>query len=85
MNRPAKFDGAKRATNVTLSERLVDEAKARGVNLSQVCERALAEQVKKLQEAEWLEENREALDSSNAYVEKHGLPLARYRNLLWRS
>lgn len=79
MNRPAKFDGAKRATNITLSQTLVDEAKARGVNLSQICERALAEQVTKLQEAEWLEQNREALDWSNDYVARHGLPLAKYR------
>lgn len=27
----------------------------------------------------WLSENREALAGSNAYVEAHGLPLARYR------
>jgi antitoxin CcdA len=27
----------------------------------------------------WLQENKAALDSSNEYVEKHGLPLARYR------
>jgi hypothetical protein len=29
--------------------------------------------------AAWLEENREAIDDSNAYVEEHGLPLAKYR------
>jgi len=27
----------------------------------------------------WLIENREALDSYNAYIAKHGLPLARFR------
>jgi antitoxin CcdA len=27
----------------------------------------------------WLEENREAIESSNAYVEVHGLPLAKHR------
>ena len=27
----------------------------------------------------WLEENREALESSNDYVDRMGLPLARYR------
>ena len=27
----------------------------------------------------WREENAEALKSSNAYVETHGLPLAKYR------
>jgi antitoxin CcdA len=28
---------------------------------------------------QWLTENRNALGSSNAYVEQHGLPLASYR------
>ena len=28
---------------------------------------------------QWREENREAMESSNAWVKKHGLPLARYR------
>ncbi|MDX3894956.1 type II toxin-antitoxin system CcdA family antitoxin [Pusillimonas sp.] len=27
----------------------------------------------------WLAENQEAIESSNAFVEKHGLPLAKYR------
>jgi post-segregation antitoxin (ccd killing protein) len=27
----------------------------------------------------WREESREAMESSNAWVEKHGLPLAKYR------
>lgn len=30
-------------------------------------------------EREWLDRNREALESSNAYVEAHGLPLERHR------
>jgi antitoxin CcdA len=85
MNRPARIEGARRATNITLSGELVDQAKALGINLSQACEHGLAAAVKKACEDKWLEENRAALDSSNAYVEKHGLPLARYRDLLWRS
>lgn len=28
---------------------------------------------------QWLAENRHALESSNAYVERHGLPLQRHR------
>lgn len=28
----------------------------------------------------WLDENTDALESSNLFVERHGLPLARYRN-----
>lgn len=30
------------------------------------------------QAEQWLAENHDALESSNAYIEEHGLPLARY-------
>lgn len=69
----------RRATNVSLNHDYVTEAKALGINISQACERGLIETVKEARAAEWLEENREAIESSNAYVEKHGLPLAKYR------
>jgi len=69
----------KRATNVTLSTALLDEARALGVNVSQACEQGLEQQVRSVRAAAWIEENREAIESSNAYVERHGLPLARYR------
>lgn len=35
-------------------------------------------------EARWKEENRAALESSNEYVRRHGLPLAKYRDEVWR-
>jgi antitoxin CcdA len=38
-------------------------------------DRAVAEEAKR----RWQEENREALLSSNAYVQKYGLPLVKYR------
>jgi antitoxin CcdA len=69
----------KRATNVSLSAELIDAAKELDINVSQACERGLAADVKAAREARWLEENREAIESSNAYVEKYGLPLARFR------
>ncbi len=43
------------------------------------CERGLAEQIAELRDKRWLEENRAAIESSNAYVEAHGLPLAKHR------
>jgi antitoxin CcdA len=58
---------------------LVVEAKRLGINLSQACEIALSEQVRRALGEEWKRENREAVESSNEYVRKHGLPLARYR------
>lgn len=79
MNRPFKTAPAKRATNISLSEDLVTEAKALGINLSQACEAGLARQVSETKAEQWKRENKAAINSSNAYVETHGLPLARYR------
>jgi len=79
---PSRSDGAtaqKRPTNVSLSSDLLDEAKALGVNVSRACERGLALQISEVRAQRWLEENQAAIESSNAYVEKHGLPLADYR------
>lgn len=79
MNRPARFEGPKKATNVSLSADLVDEAKQLGINVSEACQTGLAAQVKKAREAVWKEENRAAIDSWNDYIRKNGLPLAKYR------
>ena len=51
----------------------------RATNVSQACERGLVETIAEARAARWLEENREALESSNAWVREHGLPLAKYR------
>lgn len=69
----------RRATNVSLNSDLLEQAKALGINVSRACERGLAEQIAELRDRRWLEENREAIASSNAYVEAHGLPLAKQR------
>ncbi len=79
MNRPARFEGPKKATNVSLSAELVEEAKRLEINVSEACQSGLAAEVKKAREAAWKEENRAAIEASNEYVRKHGLPLAKYR------
>lgn len=78
MNAPDKVP-TKRATNVSLRADLIDEAKRLSINVSQACEAGLAAEVKKAREDKWIADNWEAIQSSNAYVEKHGLPLAKYR------
>lgn len=70
---------SRRATNVSLPADLIDEAKRLDINISQACEQGLKQQVSKTKNDRWREENREAIESSNAYVEKYGLPLAKYR------
>ncbi len=69
----------RRATNVTLPEALLHEARALKVNLSQACERGLAAEVARARQAAWLAENRAAMDAWNDYVEQNGLPLAEFR------
>jgi antitoxin CcdA len=77
--RSAQKAHIRRATNVSLRADLTEEARRLDINISQSCEAGLAAAVKKAREAKWLEENRDAIQSSNAWVEKHGLPLAKYR------
>lgn len=72
-------DAAKRATNISVNEDLLALAKALGINVSRASEQGIAEAVARKQAELWLEENRAAIESSNAYVEKNGLPLAKYR------
>jgi len=79
MNIPMRHEKTKKPTNVSLDAELVAEARQLGINISQACETGLSEKVRKAKAEKWLRENKEALDWSNAYVEKHGIPLARYR------
>ena len=70
---------SRRPTNVTLPEPLLHEARALKINVSHACERGLAEAVATARRERWLRENRDAMDSWNAYVEQHGLSLAAFR------
>lgn len=79
-HRPPTQVPARKSTNLTLGSSLVAEARALGVNISQAAEVGIAAAVAQRRQARWLAENKEALDSSNAFVEQHGLPLAQYRN-----
>lgn len=69
----------RRATNVSLNREHLAEARDLGINISQACERGLVETISEVRAARWLEENREALDSYNRYVEESGLPLEKLR------
>jgi len=68
-----------KATNLTLNASLVDTARKLRINLSRACERGLQEQIAEVHAKQWREENKDAIASSNDYVEQHGLPLGRFR------
>ena len=69
----------KKAVNVSIDAELAAEAREAGVNVSGVLDRALRSELKAHREATWREENREAIASMNDYIDKNGLPLAKYR------
>ena len=69
----------RKATNLTLDAQAIADAKELGINISAACEQGLVVAISKARGEKWLRENRAAIDSSNAWVEKHGLPLAKYR------
>ena len=69
----------RKPTNISLDPHLVEEAKRLGVNVSRACERGLAAQVADEQARRWRAENKEAIASSNSFVEEKGLPLAGLR------
>ncbi len=69
----------RRATNVSLRADLIEEARRLSINISQACEAGLEKQVNKSRAEAWLEENGAAIEYWNGYVERNGLPLAKYR------
>jgi antitoxin CcdA len=79
MPRFATALGTRRATSVTLPVELLAEARALGLNVSKACECGLKAEIARSRAAQWLEENRAALSSSNDYVERNGLPLSEFR------
>jgi antitoxin CcdA len=70
---------AAKATNLSIDNDLVVEARRLGINVSRAAEAGLREAVREARAAEWRRENAEAIASANAWVEAIGLPLARYR------
>lgn len=69
----------RRATNVSIRAELLAEARELKVNVSRAAEEGLARAIAARRAQLWLEENKAAIESSNAYVEEHGLPLGKYR------
>jgi len=63
----------KKAANLSVNSELLAIAKEMKINLSRTLEEKLSEIVRERKRKQWLEENREAIESYNARVEKYGL------------
>ncbi|MBY5776522.1 type II toxin-antitoxin system CcdA family antitoxin [Rhizobium leguminosarum] len=68
----------RKAANLPLDEGLVSQACELQINISRAAEDGIAKAIKVEREL-WRIENAEAIRLENEYVEKHGLPFAKYR------
>lgn len=71
---------SKKRTNLSINATLLNEAKKFGINISNSAESGIKDALLKRKRLLWLEENKDAITSSNDYVVKHGLPLEKFRN-----
>jgi antitoxin CcdA len=64
---------AKRPINLSVNAELLKEARALGLNLSQVLEESLAKIADEKQRDQWLAEIKEAAAIYNRHIERHGV------------
>ncbi len=72
-------NAVRQPANLSIDSQLMKEAKGLNVNVSRAAEAGIAEAVAAEKRRRWQEENKEAFQSSNDYVKRNGLPLAKYR------
>jgi antitoxin CcdA len=70
-----KSRSERRRIELEIRSGLLDAAAEYSVDIQAAAE----EGIKAAVERRWLEENREAIEASNRWVEENGLPLAKYR------
>ncbi|MCQ8783110.1 type II toxin-antitoxin system CcdA family antitoxin [Mangrovibrevibacter kandeliae] len=64
---------------VVIDPVLLAEAEALNVDVASAASRGVEQAVRAARHSQWRDENHAALASSNTFVEKNGLPLARHR------
>lgn len=74
MSRPrsAHRSVAKKAVNLTIAARLVEEARAENINLSAILERALEDALRRSRRGRWLADNARGIAAYNEQVDEHG-------------
>jgi antitoxin CcdA len=76
---PSTPRSARRPTNVSLPVSLIEDARRLDINLSRACENGIVAAIKAEREQRWKDQNKEAIEDYNRWVEENGLPLAEYR------
>jgi antitoxin CcdA len=70
----------KAKVTLTIDSTLSSDARALGLNMSQLAEHAIRDAVKLERNARWVAENSEALDTYADEVERDGPALSRFRS-----
>lgn len=70
----------KSAVNLRIRSSLKNKAKSLGLNLSLTLERTLEVEIRRREQLEWLETNRQAIEAYNRRINEHGAALAAYRS-----
>ena len=72
-------NAAKKAANLSINKDLLEKSRALNINLSATLERALTDKLRELERAGWLQNNKNAIDSYNAFVAANGIFGEEYR------
>jgi len=66
------FDAPKKATNLSLNSDLLKRTRALNINLSATLEQALKDKLKSIEANKWVEENKNAVQAYNDFVDDNG-------------
>jgi len=80
MTEAATKTSPKRATNISLSLDVYEDARQLGLNLSQTCDRLLREAIRQEKARRWAIEHADFIDAYNRVTEAEGLPLEQWRS-----
>ena len=69
----------RKSTSLSLDADLIARAKAAGVNLSRAAEAGIEQDVRRAEAERWKEENKDAFEAYNRFVEEHGILLSKHR------
>ena len=73
------YEAPKKATNLSLNSDLLNRSRELKINLSTTLEQALKEKLARNKAEKWREENKNAIQSYNDFVDKYGCFGEEYR------
>ena len=67
---------SRKSLKISIDRRLIEDAKAFNIDIPRAVETGIVNAIATEKKRQWQEENKDAIDSSNDYVRRNGLPLA---------